>query len=192
MKEDAWTALNQLPGPRGKPIVVDSAAATLVRMRNDTIVVSAASFVSLSRRVDVYINIGDFRAFGRLAEISVTETDTSHRPVVSWQLRTPGGDSLISAIGIVRSQEYDVANVQWEMISRITQPDTTYYWIHNVIRSPLLMGDHFANTVTFTEYPAGGLERGYVYMIWIANKDWNREGRVRSTPNYAYATFIVW
>jgi hypothetical protein len=78
------------------------------------------------------------------------------------------------------------------MISEEVQPDTTIYWKNNVIRSPIQMGDHVPGTATFAEYPAGGLQRGKQYYIWIANKDWDQQTRLRSTPNYAFATFQVY
>jgi hypothetical protein len=192
MKEDAWNEVTRLPGIQGKTLTVDSAGTSLVQSRMDSVFINASSFVTKPRPTDVFINIGDFKSFGRLAVLSLLETDSTNRPVVSWQVRTAGDDSLISAIGIVRGQEYNASLVQWEMISMIKQPDTTFFWIHNVIPSPIVAGQHVPSTITFTEYPENGLERGYVYYLWIANKNWDREARLRSTPNYAYATFVVW
>jgi hypothetical protein len=193
MKEDAWAAVSQMPTAKGKTLVADSLATSLVRVSNDSLFVNANSLVIASKPSDVYINMVNFKAFGRLAELFVTTTDTSNRLAIRWVIRQDGvTDSSVSAIGIVRGQTYDVNTVVWEMISAVKiTPDSTAYWVHNVIPQPMLAGAKFANTMTFTEYPVTGLERGYTYMLWIANKDWDREGRTRATPFYAYATFDI-
>lgn len=192
MTGEAWSQVLQLPASSRHTIIVDSTATALVHTRNDTVFVSPAGCAIRSVRIDVYINISEFKAYGRLAVLSMQEMKTSNQPVISWTVTTAGTDTLISAIGIVRGQSYDASNVVWEMISAIQKPDTTIYWVNNVIASPLAAGTAVASTQTFTEYPAGGLERGYTYLLWIANKNWDRENRLRSTPNYAYALFNVW
>ncbi|MCC6396922.1 MAG: hypothetical protein IT282_07870 [Bacteroidetes bacterium] len=192
MTADAWDLVRQLPEASRRTLTVDTSATAIVQSRNDTAFVRAASCAIMTRRTDVFINIDDFRPYGRLATLGLIHTGTSNNPTITWQIRDAGVDTAISAIGIVRGQTYEVANVVWEMISAIELPDTTIYWVNNVIRGPIVAGTQLPNTQTFTEYPAGGLERGYSYMLWIANKDWDREGRLRSTPNYAYALFTVW
>lgn len=192
MTADAWEQVRQLPAASRKTIIVDTTAQVTVRTQNDTVFVGTSACAIHTRRTDVFINISEFRPYGRLATLTLTETGTTNAPIIGWQMAGAGVDTLISAVGIVRGQTYEVANVVWEMISAIELTDTTIYWVNNVIRGPIVAGTKVPNTQTFTEYPAGGLERGYSYMLWIANKNWDREGRLRSTPNYAYALFNVW
>jgi hypothetical protein len=192
MTAEAWGQVLQLAPAARRWIVVDTTASAIVRASHDSVFVSTAGCAVHTRRTDVYLNISEFRAYGRLAVLDMLETKTSNYPVITWQIRDAGVDTLISAIGIVRGQSYDASNVIWEMISAIERPDTTIYWVNNVIPSPIVAGTHVQSTQTFTEYPPGGLERGYTYMLWIANKNWDRENRLRSTPNYAYALFNVW
>jgi hypothetical protein len=58
-----------------------------------------------------------------------------------------------------------------------------------VINAPLVAGQSFPETQIFVDYPAEGLARNRTYYIWIANKLWDGEGRIRVTSYYAYATF---
>ncbi len=54
---------------------------------------------------------------------------------------------------------------------------------------PVVAGQVFDGTHIFVKYPVNGLQRGRDYYIWIANKDWDGESRLRVTNFYAYVTF---
>ena len=66
------------------------------------------------------------------------------------------------------------------------------YGKKNVITGPLYLGDEFAETRVFNEFPLAGLERDKDYYIWIGNQDWNGTSRFRVTNYYAYTTFHTW
>jgi hypothetical protein len=190
MKEDAWKVVSTM-GPR--TFKVDSTQTVLTRTSGDTVYIAPSSFTVYTRFLDVYINIGQIQTYGRLGVFNIIKSDTSNRPYVTFRITQSGvTDSAISAIGVVLGGIYTVAGVTWEMISEQVLPDTTIYWKQNVIHSPLQMGDHVPGTATFVEYPVAGLERGKQYYIWMANKDWDQQTRLRSTPNYAFATFQVY
>ncbi len=197
LKEDAWAQVSVNPG---KPIVPDSTMAQVVQLRNDTVFVSTGSFMKRTAMTDVYINITDVNAFGRLVTdrttfqtyLSVVASDTCNRPVITWKIVQSGiTDQRVAAIGMCTGNDYNAFTGVWEMISMDVRPDTTIYWKNNVIGSPLQMGDHVAGTVTFKEYPLTGLQRGVIYYFWMASKDWDGKSRTRVTNNYAYATFTV-
>jgi hypothetical protein len=198
MKEDAW---NLVSGQPNKPLIIDSLTTSLVTPRNDTLLVSARSYSNRVRAVDVYINVKDLTAYGRLvtdpatqkALITITASDTCNRPVVRFTVKQQGvRDTMIAAIGVCVGGEYKVQNRVWEMISKDVRPDTVILWKNNVIASPIQMGQSVSNTETFVTYPPEGLQRGVSYYLWMASKDWDQKGRIRSTQFYAYATFTVW
>lgn len=190
LKEDAWSLLSE---EVNKPLFVDSLVSTVVEVRNDTLFVSPLSHTQTTQTLDVYINLKDFRALGSLAIISIEVTNTSNDPVVSYTIRQPGvTDSLVAAVGLVEGSQYDVNLVVWEVLSQEVVGGTPVYRTKNVIRSPFVMGQQFSETRVFVEYPAGGLQRDKDYYFWIANKDWDGVNRLRSTLNYAYATFHTW
>jgi hypothetical protein len=190
MKDDAWS---QTAALRNTTLCVDSSGGAPVRIQQDTVFVRQESFMSVSRRLDVYINIREVRAFGRLGILSVLDSDSTSTPVVTFRITQAGlTDTAVSAIGVVDGTLYDVTKVVWEMISREVLPDTTIYWKNNVIRSPVWMGETVPGTVTFVSFPAEGLQRGHSYYLWIANSGWDQVNRGRATPGYAYATFVVW
>ncbi len=198
LKEDAWADVSAHPG---KPIVLDSLMGSGVRFVNDTVYVGQSSLTVRSKLMDVYINIKDLVAYGRLVTdlntfqtfLNVTASDTCNRPVVTWTVKQAGvTDQNIAALGVCVGGEYSVDQTVWEMISKDVQPDTTIYWKNNVISSPLQMGTHVPGTETFKEYLPEGLHRGESYYIWIASKDWDGKSRIRTAKYYAYATFTVW
>jgi hypothetical protein len=80
----------------------------------------------------------------------------------------------------------------WEVISANVLPDSTIYWKNDVITSPFRLGQSFPGTTVFVVYPAAGLKRNQQYYLWFANKYWDQTTRLRSTPNYGFATFTVW
>lgn len=197
LKEDAWA---QVSANAGKPIIPDSTLTQPVLLRNDTVFVSTGSFMSRTSLIDVYINITDVNAFGRLVTdrttfqtyLTVEASDTSNRPVITWKIVQAGiTDQRVAAVGMCTGNEYNAFTGVWEMISMDVQTDTTIYWKNNVIGSPIQMGDQVAGTITFKVYPARGLQRGVIYYFWMASKDWDGKARSRVTNNYAYATFTV-
>ena len=190
MKDEAWSAASSL---RNRPIIADTTAAAPLVNRNDTLVASAMEFVSVTSRLDVYINIKDVLVYGRLMDdITVTQSDSSNMPVVTFTIAQGIADSGVSAVGICSGEQYNVNSRAWEVISADVRSDTTIYWKNDVVRSPLRMGQSFPGTATFVVYPAEGLKRNQQYYLWFANKNWDQTTRLRSTPNYGFATFYVW
>lgn len=190
IKAEAWAQISQLPN---RPILVDSTVTGILTERNDTVLVNPLYLTTLTRRLDLYINVKEVKPFGRLARIEVFQSDTTDRLLVNWTITQAGlTDSLIAATGLTEGSQYDVNTVTWELISEDLSVQPPVYFKNNVIRSPLRMGDEVPGAQQFTVYPAGGLTRGKQYYLWIANKDWDGVNRTRSTSNYAFATFIVW
>jgi hypothetical protein len=189
MNDNAW---GQVSSQRNKKLVVDSVTTNLVRVQGDTIYVNETSHAQYSELLDVYINIKDVIQFGKLGKIGITKSDTSNSPLITFQVTQAGADSAVSAMGIVYGGIYNVNAVVWEMISKDVQPDTTIFWKNDVIRSPLMAGQRVAGTETFVELAPDGLKRGLSYYLWMANKNWDQQTRLRSTPNYAFTTFTVW
>jgi len=190
MKAEAWSQVSQLPN---RTIMVDSSVTGVLTERNDTLRVNPLYLTESTERLDLYINVRDVRPFGRLARLSVFQSDTTSRLLVTWTITQPGlTDSLIAAIGLTEGSQYDVNTVTWELISEDLTVQPPVYFKNNVIASPLRMGDEVPGAVQFTVYPASALKRGTQYYLWIANKDWDGVNRTRSTSNYAFATFFVW
>jgi hypothetical protein len=190
MKEEVW---GQVSAQRNKTLVVDSTASALVTLRGDTVFVSPAGLAVNYQSIDIYINIRDVRAFGRLARLDVLDSKTSSAPLIRWTITQPGvTDSAVAAIGITNGSQYDVNMRYWEMISEDLSVTPPVYFKNNVIPQPLSMGQSVPSTRTFVAYPAVGLERGKGYYLWIAGKDWDGVNRTRSTAYYAFATFTVW
>jgi len=190
MKDEAWSLVSAL---KNRIMVVDSAASVPVQNHDDTLLIAGSDFASLTRRLDVYINIKDVHVYGRLASnITITASETSNQPTVTFTIAPGILDSAVSALGICAGDQYNVSSRAWEVISTDVQPDTTIYWKNDVIRSPFLLGQAFPGTTAFVVYPAGGLNRNQQYYLWFANKYWDQTTRLRSTPNYGFATFTVW
>jgi hypothetical protein len=188
-KDDLWGAITAYPG---KHLVADSAATVPARISNDTLFLDSQSFLSAIEPVDVYIGIRNVHPVGRLGVINVVQTNTSNSPIISFQINQTGTlppDSLLTNLGICVSQQYDVGAVIWEILAVDTTSGQPVYWATDVISSPVIAGEAIPGTAVFTTYPAGGLERNKAYYIWIANKDWDQRSRLRSTYNYASATF---
>jgi hypothetical protein len=191
LKQEAWS---QISGLTHLPMVLDSAANVSVQRRNDTLYLSPKVFTSVTKRLDVYINIKDVKVYGRLCgTITVTASDTSNKPIVTFRVtQSTAPDTLISALGICAGSDYHIDARAWEVISADASPDTTIYWKNDVITSPFALGQKFAGTAEFIEYPAEGLKRGVQYYLWFANKSWDQTTRTRATPNYGFTTFTVW
>jgi hypothetical protein len=190
IKAEAWSQISQRPN---RTIVVDSSVSGVLAERNDSLFVHPLYMTQLTGRIDLFINVKDVKPFGRLGRLEVFASDTTNRLLVRWTITQTGlADSLIAAIGLTVGSQYAINAIAWELISEDLTVQPPVYFKNNVIGSPLRMGDEVAGARTFTVYPPEGLERGTQYYLWIANKDWDGVNRTRSTPNYAFATFIVW
>ncbi len=190
IKDEAWSQISAL---KNRPIVVDTTLAVPFQDRNDTLFISQMDFEAVTKRLDLYINIKNVQVYGRIAsDITVTQSESSNNPLVTFTI-TPGVlDSAVSAVGICSGDAYNVNARVWEVISADVRPDTTIYWKNDVITSPFKLGQVFPGTTAFVDYPAGGLKRNQEYYLWFANKYWDQTTRLRSTPNYGFATFTVW
>jgi hypothetical protein len=187
LKEDVWTIITANPG---KIITLDSALTQNYLIAGDTIKLSASVHTQKTQNLDNYLNIYEITTFGRLGAIGIKQTNTSNNPKISWTITQPEvTDTLIAAIGIADGSQYSSSASIWEAYSEVTQNDTLFYGKHNVISSPLIAGQSFNDTKIFVEYPLDGLQRNKTYYVWIANKNWDGVGRLRSTQFYAYATF---
>ena len=187
IKEDVWNVITTNPG---KIITLDNALTQKYLIAGDTIKLSASVHTQKTQNLDNYLNIYEIATFGRLGTIGIEQTNTSNDPKISWTITQPEvTDTLIAAIGIADGSQYSSSASIWEAYSEVTQNDTLFFGKHNVIPSPLIAGQNLSDTKVFVEYPLDGLERNKTYYIWIANKNWDGVGRLRSTPFYAYATF---
>lgn len=187
IKEDVWTVLTTNPG---KIITIDSALTQISSIVGDTIKLSASVHTQKTQNLDNYLNIYEISTFGRLGIIGIEQTNTSNDPKLSWTITQPEAtDTLIAAIGIADGSQYSSSASIWEAYSEVTENDTLFFGKHNVIPSPLIAGQNLSDTKVFVEYPIDGLQRNKTYYVWIANKNWDGVGRLRSTPFYAYATF---
>lgn len=187
IKEDVWTVLTMNPG---KIITIDSALTQISSIVGDTIKLSASVHTQKTQNLDNYLNIYEISTFGRLGIIGIEQTNTSNDPKLSWTITQPEAtDTLIAAIGIADGSQYSSSASIWEAYSEVTENDTLFFGKHNVIPSPLIAGQNLSDTKVFVEYPIDGLQRNKTYYVWIANKNWDGVGRLRSTPFYAYATF---
>jgi hypothetical protein len=187
IKEDVWNVITANPG---KIITLDSALTQTSSIVGDTIKLSASVHTQKTQNLDNYLNIYEIATFGRLGLISIEQTNTSNDPKIRWTITQPEvADTLIAAIGIADGGQYSSSASIWEAYSEVTENDTLFFGKHNVIPSPLIAGQNLSDTKVFVEYPIDGLQRNKTYYVWIANKNWDGVGRLRSTPFYAYATF---
>lgn len=189
LKSDAWS---QISGEVNKPIFVDTLSSSVVSNHNDTLYVNPTKHTQKTDTLDLYITITNFSSFGRLAIISIQPTNTSNNPIVTFTISQTGvTDSLIAALGLGFGGQYNINGRVWEVLSVDTVAGQPVYRTRNVIRSPFVMGQQFPETHVFVNYPLEGLQRNQDYYFWIANKDWDGQSRIRSTLNYAFATFKV-
>lgn len=189
MKEDVW---NQVSVNPNKKIAIDtSLTASSVIISGDSIHVSPYSLTTLFDSADVYINIRIQSIRGTLADLLISET-YSNKPIVSWNMKAPYTDTLISAIGINEGADYSPTATIWEMYSVTDSSGIPLYGRENVIPPYISIGDSVAGTHTFTHFKLEGLERNKGYYIWIANNVWDQKNRLRTAAGYAAATFQVY
>lgn len=191
LKAEAWS---QVAAQANKLLLVDSSAtASTVAVRNDSVFVSATFHAQQMLPLDVYVNIRDFRPFGRLAVLSIEQTNTSNSPIIRWQIAQAGvTDSSIAVIGLASGSSYVPTNAVWEAWSQEDVAGQPTYGKKNVVAAPVIMGEPLAETRVFYEYPTQGLERNQNYYLWIANKEWNGVSHGRTVNFYAYAVFQTW
>jgi hypothetical protein len=188
LKEDVWEKVIQ---SAGKPICIDQdLSAAMVEIREDTVYISSYNHTQETVPLDVYVNIENIRSLGKLATITLIETDTSNNPVISWEIRQAGvTDTLVAAIGLVKAQSYSPSAVVWEAWVEDTSSGQPVYGKMNLIAPPITLGQSIPGTRIFYEYPESGLERNEFYYLWIANKNWNGITHARSADYYCYITF---
>ncbi|MCI0691428.1 hypothetical protein L0337_05405 [candidate division KSB1 bacterium] len=191
LKAEAWSQISANPN---RPLVLDpNLTTTIAEVRRDTVFLSSMIHIQKTRPLDVFVNIRDVRSLGRLALISVQQPAVNPNPIIMWEIMQSGvTDSSIAVIGLINAQQYQESGKVWEVWSVDSTAGQTLFGSKNVIRTPLMIGQAFPETRVFVEFPAEGLERNRDYYLWIANKDWDRQGRLRSTNYYAYTTFRTW
>ena len=173
-----------------KTIILDTLLTEEYDIAGDTIKLSASIYTETTELLDNYINIYEISTFGKLGKISIEKPKTSNNPKITWVInQSDVTDTLIAAIGVALGSQYSSSTSVWEVYSEVEENGVLQYGKNNVIASPVIMGQTIDETKIFVEYPEDGLERGQTYYLWIANKDWDSENRLRSTSYYAYATF---
>src|SRR5690554_2381066 len=187
LKEEEW---NQISSMSNKILQNDSTLTQPLQVVGDTIKLSNRGHTQRVTELDVYIDIRNVNAVGRLGTISIQETNITNNPIISWTITQTGiTDTLIAAMGIVEGNQF---NPNAEILSVYSLSDSacqTQYGKVNIINKPIVAGQSIPGTQVFVEYPVGGLKKNTTYYVWIANKFWDGEGRLRVTNYYAYATF---
>jgi hypothetical protein len=193
LKEAEWTQVSSM---NNKILIYDSTLTGSIQFEGDTIKLSGKAHTQLSMPLDIYINISITLSAnnpgGRLilngGTITVDATNNSNNPVINWII-TQVEDSSIAAMGIVEGGQFNPNSEIWSVYSVSDSAGQTQYGKTNVISPPVTAGQNFQNTQAFVEYPADGLKKNTTYYLWIANKLWDGEGRLRTTNYYAYVTF---
>jgi hypothetical protein len=188
LKAAVWNKVSQY---KNKVLIADEKIPQgEIKVENDTVKISSYSFSSTNQNLDVYVNITEVTTFGRLARINILPPTDENGPIISWEIIQSGvTDSKISAIGLVKAQQYIALSSVWEMWSSEQTPEGFIYGKKNVISTPLHIGQNIEGTRTFIELPAEGLSRDENYYLWIANASWDQKARTRTTNNYSYVTF---
>jgi hypothetical protein len=188
LKEDVWDQVSANPN---KELFVLDSAVNSVTITGDSLFITAESFTTANKSLNVYINIVNPRPLGVLATLTVESTKLNV-PLIKWVIKDPSvTDTLVAAIGLYKGLNYDAANALWEVYSFRDSSGIIIYVRDNVIASPILVGDSVSNTKTFVEFKKENFERNQDYTIWIADKTWDRVNRQRFTKGYAYITFRV-
>ncbi|MBN1894944.1 hypothetical protein JW906_10635 [bacterium] len=191
LKETAWEAVLQNPGKDwlADPQLPEGTAV----LRDDTLHMDPYQCLMQNRMLDVYVNIRDFKTFGRLAILQLGEPKTSNHPVFSWTIQQAGvTDTLVAALGLVKADSYKPDKLVWEVWSEEQTGAAPVYGKKNVISAPVRFGQTFPETRAFTEYPEQGLERNKTYYLWIASSGWDGLKHSRAANFYAYASFNTW
>lgn len=189
MKAEDW---NKISSMQNTIILLDSTVNSF-QVSGDTVRFSYQGHTQNTQHLDNYVNFTDFHSRGFLADIFVEQPRTSNNPLISWHIKQANvTDSMVAAIGITESNQYNASKKMWEVYSVSDSAGVTLYGKENVISSPVVAGQELPGTFVFEEYPASGLKRGTSYYIWIANKNWDGETRNSVTDYYAYAYFTTY
>ena len=187
LKEDVWNEIQKYPG---KPIFVNSALETsVVEVKEDSVFVSASSFVQSIEPLDVFVNITNLQSRGRLGTISLIQPTLDQYPVLVWEVKPDIADTTVAAVGVCEGSQYSPLKSLWEAWSEEIIDDKHVYGKKNVIHSPVVFGDTLAGTKEFYKYPMSGLERNENYYVWIGSQDWDGLKHSRVATGYSYATF---
>ncbi|HRS51239.1 MAG TPA: hypothetical protein P5268_00660 [Candidatus Marinimicrobia bacterium] len=192
VKEDAWGTVVENAGK----LILEAELDSVTTMTNeDTLWIDSYSYVQKSCWIDVYTNIdmASVKLRGAFAKITITETDTSNSPVITWKITDSSvDDSLVAAVGVCVGESYDPKKIVWEIWSVDTTGGQKVYGKNNVINQPLVIGSPVPGTRVFVECPSKGLSRNKTYLFWMAGKDWNGVDHLRSTKYHSYITFNTW
>jgi hypothetical protein len=188
LKEEEW---NQISSMSNKILQYDSTLTIPLEVAGDTIKLSNHGHTQLVSELDVYIDITSVTTAGRLGVISIQETNITNSPVISWTITQANvTDTLqIAAMGIVEGGQFNPDAEIWSVYSLSDSAGQPQYGKVNIIDKPVVAGQSIPGTQVFVEYPEGGLKKNTSYYVWIANRFWDGEGRLRVTNYYAYATF---
>ncbi len=186
-REEVWSAI---AANAGKILAVDSNMAGASRVSGDTLFLTSRSFEEKANPIDLFIGIRNVTAVGRLGSITVTQTNTSNAPIISFHVTETGApDTLLANIGIASGSVYDVGSVVWEILAVDTTSGSDVFWTRDVIPPPITAGQSVPGTRVFTAFPASGLDRNKTYYVWIADRLWDQRNRTRTGNFYASATF---
>lgn len=193
LKADVWNAIqNQM----GKILhASDSTDNNSYVTLDDSLFISTQFHVQKTEPVDLWVNLDTTSVLqlGRLARVKISPTDTSNSLSLSWTIIQPDmPDSNLAAIGIVEGNQYDVKKAVWEVWSVDSSSGENVYGKNDVIEKPLILGQELPGTRTFVQFPETGLERNKLYYLWLANKEWDGEGRLRFASGYCYITFTTY
>jgi len=192
VKSDVWESV---AANAGKYICRKELDDGVTFSNNDTLFIDPHYHIQKSCWIDVYtnVNMSSLKCRGKLATIYLAETDTSNSPIMTWEIvDNDVVDTLISAVGVCEGSTYGEKLAVWEVWSIDSSSGTNVYGKNNVIEQPVIIGQEFANTRVFAEYPEKGLSRNKTYMFWIANAGWDGLGHSRATAYHAYITFNTW